>query len=313
MWHILNYVPGPGVRRSALPSLIENFNQTVKRPLELFAPTFISLKTEEGKVKKTEKPLLFHYIFVKGEENELKQLCMTREGFSFVMDRTSAGRHLTVSDSVMKEFMVIARYYGNKLPCYPLEGVNLEEGDRVQIASGPFAGLTGTYISRKGGKSGNILVAIDGSMAAVVYDVKADYVRVLDFSRDSRRAYDQLDAFVPRALAMTDGSSGDIDLISAASIFVRRMGLVKMDNPKLEAKLVALLYAAYKFLGDKEKAEESLKKFRELEPRVTNPWTRALCLILTGSKAEAKQVLQAMESKGKPSRLQGEIAKMLNK
>ena len=193
MWHLLNYIPPRGHSRSELPAIIRSFTS-----LELFAPTFVALSdSTSSQVKRVEKPLLYHYIFLRGSEADIKQLCLTRQGFSFVLDRDSR-RHITLSDEAVEQFRIIARYFSGKLPCYPLQDINLEEGDKVQIVTGPCAGLTGTYISRKGGRSGNILVAVDAALAAVVYDVRADYVRVLEFSRNSRRVYDQLDAYADK-------------------------------------------------------------------------------------------------------------------
>lgn len=282
MWYILNYIPGRGHRRDGLPAVIESVNKLLvsegRGVLELFAPTFVQLKEDGGHVHKTEKPLLFHYIFVNGGEREVKELCHKAEGFSLVFDRAGADRYLSLSDNEMEQFKIIAQFYAGKLPCYPLDGVSLEEGDRVQVASGPCAGLTGTYMSRKGGKSGNILVAVDGTMAAIVYDVKAEYVRVLEFARDSKRAYDQIDAYASKlAPLLREAKPPTIADISLASVFTHRLGIAKLHNPKLDAKLQILLYAAYCVLSDRQNAGETLRRFRELESNVTNAKTRALC------------------------------------
>lgn len=275
MWHLLNYIPPRGKSRSSLPALIASFD------VELFAPTFVSLTQPEGnKVKRAERPLLYHYIFLRGSENEIKRLCHTFEGFSFVLDRHTR-RHVTLSDEAVEQFRIIARFYSGKLPCFPLEEINLEEGDRVQIVTGPCAGLTGTYISRKGGRSGNILVAVDSTMAAIVYDIPAEYVRVLEFAHDSRRVYDQLDSYATKLLAVIapdDGPSRDAaEGVAAATVFVRRLGEVRISNPKLNAKLHILLYGAYCILGDRANALSAYDKYVSLASHVTNPKTIALC------------------------------------
>ena len=262
----MNFVPAPGQSRAGLASLASGWN------LEVFAPTFVELVTDQGQVKKREKPLLYHYIFVRGRDEDIKCFAQTNRGFSFVLDRAGSRRHLQVSDEALEQFRLIASFHAGKLPCYPLEGVNLEEGDKVQVVSGEFAGLTGTYMSRKGGKKGNILIAIDNGLAAIVYDIRADYVRVLEFSRDSRRVYDQLDAFSEKLMREQD----PLLLRSASAAFTTRLGAVKIPNPKINAKLQMLLYAAYRELADIPKAEEALRRYRELEGYVTNPKTREL-------------------------------------
>lgn len=271
MWYIMNYVPPSGKSRCGLMSLVESWG------LEVFAPTFVKLVSEEGHVKKSEKPLLYHYIFIRGNEESIKKFALSNTGFSFVLDRAGSSRYLHVSDEALEQFRIIAGYHAGKLPCYPLEGIDLQEGDKVQIVSGPCVGLTGVYMSRKGGKSGNILIAIDSGLAAVVYDVKAEYVRVLEFARDSKRVYDQLDAFASRLREAAGGEVDPLVMVSAAGSFTTRLGIVKLHNPKLEAKLQILLFAAYNILSDRVNARKSLERFRRLENHVTNPKTRAFC------------------------------------
>ena len=294
MWHLLNYIPPRGKSRAALKAVIDSFNASLPIPpphemraevqlrhIELFAPAFISLtETPSGKVSRTERPLLYHYIFLRGQESDIKRLCLTYEGFSFVLDRADRS-HITLSDESVEQFRILARYYAGKLPCYPLDGINLEEGDKVQIVTGPCAGLTGTYMSRKGGKSGNILVAVDTTMAAIVYDIPADYVRVLEFATNSRRVYDQLDAFAERLKSCLPGKGNTCPVLEfpvpSAVVFTRRLGHTRISNPKLDAKRWILLYAAYSILGDISAAAEALESFSRLSSHITNPKTRTLC------------------------------------
>lgn len=278
MWFLLNYVPPRGQRRDGLAALVNAFDPG----LDLFAPSFVSLVSENGHVRQSEKPLLYHYIFLRGSEELIKRFCLANEGFSFVMDRSRPGSHVSLSEEALEQFRIIARYYSGRLPCYPLEGISLEEGDRVQIVSGPCAGLTGTYISRKGGRSGNVLVAVDSATAAIVYDVRAEFVRVLEFARDSKRVYDQLDAFAARILALLESAGGKTELkpslrdIAAANVFATRLGEVKIPNPKLDAKLRILLFAAYSVLADTARASGALAGYEVLAHHITNPKTRSL-------------------------------------
>lgn len=308
MWYILNYIPPAGHRRSELPHLIRRYSDEI----EVFAPTFIQLITEDGKVKKTEKPLLYHYIFVKGDEKGIKRLCMEEEGFSFVIDRTGLGRHLSLSDEAVEQFRIIARYYAGKLPCYPLDGISLEEGDKVEIVNGPCAGLRGTYISRKGGRSGNILIALDSAMAAIVYDVKADFVKVLEFARDSRRVYDQLDAFTMRILPFFSSRPPVFTMrdVANANVFITRLESVKLHNPKLDAKLQLLLYAAFKLLSRETEAKDALMKFEKLSAHVTNNWTKILVALILGDREAAQEQYAGIEQ-GKLSALQKAIVEAI--
>lgn len=325
MWYILNYVPPRGMSRANLPRLVNRFSVSRQGSgLELFAPTFFTIETKEGKSpRQVERPLMYHYIFVRGDEALVKDLCATYDGFSFVLDHTGSGRHLTLPDETMEAFRIMARLHGNKLECYAPEDIDLQEGDKVQVMTGEFAGLTGTYLPRKGGRTGNIVVAVTQNMGAVVYDINADSVRVLEFAQTTRRPYDQMDAYIPRLLSLLQSPQP----LSSAIIFTRRFGSVRLGNPKVEAKLNMMLYASYHLIGDMKGAAAALKRYQELAAHITNVWTRALCHLILGllngdpeELAAARALISGTEgasvmtgAKGAPrlSALQSQIASLL--
>lgn len=92
---------------------------------------------------------------------------------------------MTVTPASLEAFRIIARLYEYKLPCFSVDNVTLEQGDEVEVMVGPLAGLTGTYISERC-VAGNILISVTQSLAAVAYDIRADYVRVIRFAKDSK-------------------------------------------------------------------------------------------------------------------------------
>lgn len=285
MYYILNYIPAYAGHRKTIVQTIQRVLRAGET-VDVFAPTFVEVVRHSGGVKRVERPLLFHYVFLKASEETAKRLCSDVEGFSFVIDRAGERRHLMISDKDVDAFRVIARLHGNKLPCFAIDDIQLEEGDKVEVVTGDFAGLTGTYMSRKGGKSGNILISVTQSVAAVVFDIRADYVRVLEFSKDSKRAYDQVDAFVPRLLDALEYHRGGHQLTpslsSPLSVFCIRFSAVRIPNRKLEAKTQALLTAAATLIGENRMAEKAYEKYKSMEGEITNPWTRALCDAVVG-------------------------------
>ena len=298
-WFVLNYVPEPGRRRSALPSLLNRYVEATGDSLRLFAPTFVAVENRDGKVLKREKPLLYHYVFIHGSEEAVRKLPRAFDGLSLILDHAGSGRYLQIPDDTLEQFRTIARQYAGALPCYPLEGINLEEGDKVQIVSGPCAGLTGTYLSRKGAKSGNILVAVSQSMAVMVFDIKADYVRVLEFADGTRRPYDQMDAYLPRLLSLFREKARsdqplDPETLAPAIVFARRMGSVTLPNPKADARLQLLLHATYRLLGDTDAAADALRRYHALEGHVTNPWMQALAHWLLDRPDQARTLLATL-------------------
>lgn len=123
----------------------------------------------------------------------------------------------------MRCFQIIAKAYENRLPYYSLQDIDLESGDLVEVVNGDFPGLVGTYIPRPKSKSGNIVLRVDQNLGTVAYDIKVSDVRVIEFARDSKRAYDQIDAFVPRLLkalrAQHDGDRMSGALVAQLSVF----------------------------------------------------------------------------------------------
>lgn len=303
MYYVLNYISSAPGRRKSVEQIVENFFGADNAP-EVFAPTFVELVRRDKDVKPVERPLLFHYIFIKASEEDAYRLCTALNGFSFVIDHTGHRRHLMVDDSTVEAFRIIARLHGNRLPCYAVDSITLEEGDRVEIVDGPFAGLIGTYVSRKGGKQGNILISVTQKLAAVVYDIKADYVRVLEFARDSKRAYDQIDAFVPRLLKAIEmhrqGKPLTPKIASPLALFCRRFEVTKLSNPKLDAKLQGLLSAAATLIGDTPLARSAMERYLRLRHEITNPWTQLLVDLslaeVTGNVTACRQLVARLRS-----------------
>lgn len=283
-WYILQHLQSQAAsEKYKADVVIERFNRTEGCDLELFAPTMTRMTNREGKFVKYTVPLTFHYVFVRGTADDVKKLC--RGGrFAFLLNRGSEERYATLTDSQMDKFRLMAMAYGNNLPFFSLEDIDLEEGDLVEIVEGAFPGLVGRYMPKTKGRTGDIVLAVAQNLGTMVYDVPAKYVRVLEFSTKSRRSYDQIDAFVPRVFKALRYYSDrqllpDKDKVDLA-IFCRRMHSVKVDNPKVAAKLYALLACANTILGDTEAAAECRQRLEARMGKVTAPAMLALISLL---------------------------------
>ena len=278
-WFVLNYIPSIVARHETAEAVVGRFNKVNDEELELFAPTFVKMVETGGKLKRIETPLMFHYVFVRGSLGCVKDLCSQTNGFSFVLSHLDSPRYLSITDQSMEAFKTVARYYANQIPCFSTEEIDLEEGDYVEVVQGAFSGLKGRYISKKRGRSGNLLIAVTQDLAATVYAVKADYLRVLEFAKNSKRAYDQVEAFIPRLFAAMrvyrSGGKLDAGLIAPLVVFCRRFDSVKFDNAKI--------------LGDADGFRKAQASFEKLAVNLTNRWTKALaalCLPVMSCDAE---------------------------
>lgn len=286
-WFILNHFEAlPAPRRQTAQTCIDRFNSAGGCQLELFAPTFVKAVNINGRQIKREQPLTFHYVFVRGTLDEIKRLCSLSNGFSFVLNRSSEERYATVDDKRMDDFKAIARAYSNSLPFFALDDIDLEAGDKVEIVEGSFPGLVGYYMPKAKSSSGDIILSVTQNLGTVVYDVKAKYVRVLEFSKKSRRSYDQIDAFIPRLLQALRHYNEGVALSdkekSGIALFARRMSVVKIENHKLDAKLQAILIAANHLLGDSAAEAEARRRHSRHSDAITSTWTKALVDLILG-------------------------------
>lgn len=270
-------------RKDSAQHSVDRFNNPDEK-VELFAPTIRMMDVVDGKMTTREKPLAFHYVFVKGEFQNVKSLCGMQNGFSFLLNPGSGQRYGIVSERAMTDFKRIAHAYQNSLPFYNLEDIDLEEGDEVEVVDGEFAGLRGIFIPKEKSTAGNIVIAVSQNLGTVVWNVTAKYIRVLKFAKNTKRQYDQIESFVPklyRALRHYHAAEPlSAREVTALSTFCRRMEVVRLDNNKLEAKLLALMACALEILGEKERREEFIRRFEKKRTAITNDWTDSLVLLL---------------------------------
>ena len=189
----------------------------------------------------------------------------------------SSARYVTVSDADIQAFSIIARAYSNRLPYYNPADIDLLDGDEVEVVSGPFTGLKGTFITRRGTQNGNIVVAATSQIGSIAYDIQADTIRIIRFAKDSRRAYDQIDAFIPRLLDALEAYRADRPLSPAQAaslhVFTRRFAVTEIPGAKLDAKLQALLTVAHEILGNPQESAAARARYEKRLPYVTNPRT----------------------------------------
>ena len=277
-WFVLNHI-APSPRHTAQKA-VDRYNSAAGTRLELFAPTYVVPETRNGQTHLRTANLTFHYVFVRGELPDVKALCGQDNGFSLLINRGSDERYATVSDRDMANFRNIARAYHNSLPYYPLQDIDLDDGDLVEVVNGDFPGLVGRFMPKAKSKSGDIVLSIFKGVGTVAFNIKNTDVRVLEFSSHATRANDQIDAFVPHLLQAMRlfhaGQNLPQPLLAKLSIFASRMAVVKVNNRKLNAKLQALLYGTNHILGDMAAADAARARYRELSTSVTNPWTVAL-------------------------------------
>jgi len=285
-WFVLNFFRQSFSKSESAQVVVDKFNTNNNWCIELYAPKIIFMEVVDDKIISKEKPLTYHYVFVKGTFCDVKKLCTMPNGFSFLLNASSENRYGIVSDAAMAGFMQIARSYECRLPFYNIEDIDLEKGDYVEVVGGKYSGLKGIFIPKAKSTKGKIVIAATGSLGSIAWDVETRYIRVIQFSRETKRPYDIIDSFIPKLFkAMREyKTTGHLSSrnIGSLSIFCQRMGVVKLEDNKLKAKLSAILMCAQLLLGDHTGYMDSKETFGKYRKLITNKWTTALVSLLVG-------------------------------
>ena len=90
-----------------------------------------------------------------------------------------------------------------------------------------------------------------------------------------KRPYDLIEAFTPKIYEALRTFHSGVALsekeIASLSVFCRRMEAAKLDNHKLDAKLSAMLLAAFTILGDRAAAEKASARFQKISAHSHQP------------------------------------------
>lgn len=281
-WHVLNFIKKLG--RPSAQQEIDLFNKD-GHSLQLYAPIIRPAHLVNGKIVYRDRLLTYNYIFVKGTQDDVKKLCARDgNGMSLLLNRGSSNRYATLTDDEMENFKIIARVHTNTIPFFNIEDIDLQEGDKVEVVSGEYKGLKGIFMPKARSNKGNLVIAATAGLGAVLWDIEAKYIRILEFAPFTRRQYDLVDSFIPKLFPILRKFHADERLTdkekSLLTIFNQRMGTVVPDNHKLEAKLLATLMCVQTIIGDRAGYKSSSARYEKRKYAVTNPWTIALISLL---------------------------------
>lgn len=248
MWFVLNYIPiSLASSRKSAQEWVDQYNYVNKTNLILFNPSFFVATERKGRKELVRKPLIYHYVFLNGDPQTVKDFCGKRFGFSFVITNTGNGKkeHATISDKNMEQFRKIALLYSNSLPFYPLDNVHLEDGDLVRVVEGPFAGLEGYFFPKAKSAYGRVVLRITPNIGTAVFDVSTKYIQILQFSQNSKAKYHIVERYLPKFNAIKEKTQRGEPLlegdIAELALFIRRMELARFDQPAAQQRLTDLL------------------------------------------------------------------------
>ena len=167
-WYIL--VLPVGHRGDPARALRMEASRSVKRDeamLEYFAPKYIEVKRKGGEFVRTERPLLYNYVFIRSTEAEIyRRQRSTLHAYSFLPRVHSGGEshYPYLSDAEMRNLRWVAEAYRGELPVYVPESGRLVKGDRVRITEGEFKGVEAVVAVQPGAGHKDVVVCIEGCL-----------------------------------------------------------------------------------------------------------------------------------------------------
>ncbi len=252
---------------------------------EYFAPRYVEVRTVKGKLVRTERPLLYNYVFLRQSESEIYRLKKQLPQYNFLPRvRNEQGSHYPyISDEAMKNLRWIAKAYSNVIPAYVPAPDKLVKGDRIRITSGQFAGAEASVIVQPGVGQKEVIVSIDDWMWVPLFHVNAGQYELISLNENGKHVYTHLDNdkyFEGLHAAIERFHTGNLteEDRSLATEAIKKYGNLTMDSHVLRCKLLAILLPAYAILGDETAYNEMLAVAQTLLPLVKAEQSRALLL-----------------------------------
>lgn len=254
-------------------------------PVEFFMPTCVEMSTLFGRPRMRRRKLLGNYIFMR---DTIKNILEAKQVVKSIWllphpDHKSEGHEfMIISDYEMDMFKAIVSAYANELPCYPIDMVDLEVGDKVEIVGGDFDGVRGTLQCSQGRNGGKVLMAIGDLFIIATPDIQPQYIRIIEFGKGNRHPYRQFEAHLPRAIQALHhlydyGSEGGLttDDLVKMTIFTRRYEALKPATVNIASQHATLMLMSTVALADATKSRLWLTRCRELLPMVKSDTQRA--------------------------------------
>lgn len=224
-----------------------------------FYPTnFVLVGKEHEKKKNVERPVVLNLVFLYGVASELERFCELHPYLSLtrahktLFDVDRKGLYLVVPDREMEMFQRTVGAYERDVPFINPKEVDLEEGDRVRILDGLFAGVEGTLITQRGKDGGRVLVRISDLVAVPTLEIEPEYIEVLSFAPSNLHAYKKFDAFEKRLDTAVEEVRKHHRITdeqqSAMVVFIRRFTNLQTITRNMKVKHNVFLMMAHKLL-----------------------------------------------------------------
>lgn len=242
-----------------------------------FLPLNKQVVRRAGKDVVVEKPLLFAYVFMSGDEPDVIRFADAHEGITLLREQHSEVQpapYLRVPEVQMQGFIHAVEMYGDKIPVVSPTPSMLAKGDKVKILSENFYGVEGILEAKQGKDGGRVIIRIDNYLAVPTIEIEAQYIEVLEFAKQGKHLYKKLDSFEPRLKQALDkhiwGEPQPIPLHDHLQVFTRRYAHLKVESPNARARFLSMLMLAYALLERRDEAIATFRLLSDLRPSLVS-------------------------------------------
>lgn len=257
-----------------------------EKTFEFFAPSYVEVAEKNGTIVRTNRPLLYNYVFIHASETEIFALKQYIPQYNFLPkirdDREEYYPY--VADKEMENLKWVFSAYGYEIPVLTPGPERLAKGDRVRIIDGKFKGVEATVVARSGAGCKNIVVCIENCMYVPLIAVKPGQYEVIELNGDNGHIYarmnnDRIFTKLHEAiLRLHDGEITDKDRGLAKETLLQ-FGNLMFESVALRCKLYAMLLQAYAILGHSENFNALLTTIRNFLPLINSEYAKALLLV----------------------------------
>lgn len=291
-WYVLvlptsrkGYYQGNPAR--ALQLELERRTRNEEPLFEYFAPSYVEVRKQHGELIRTNRPLLYNYVFVRASETEIYRMKRYLPQYNF-LPRVRDGRHEYypyLTDEAMANLKWVSASYSDVLPVYTPGPDRLMKGDRIRITTGQFKGVEASVIIQPGSGRKEVMVCVENCMYVPLLSVEPGAYEVIALNTDNRHVYtrlngERLPAGLHEALQRYHSPEGVTDADRAlASEVLQQYAHLQFDSDVMRCKLYSMLLPAYAISGDRASFEQLLGTIRSILPLVHAEQSRALLLV----------------------------------
>ena len=167
---------------------------------DFFVPTEIkNIHTEQG-VRKYRGLIVGSYVFIRGVRHDIaflkndSQAIQADLRFVKLDHRPGSNAYAIVPDHEMTSFRIaVEAMQGQRIEYFTPTKTQLETGDYIRVIGGPFEGVEGTLISKKGHEGGRVIISCSNLLAFKTLEIEPHNIQLLSLATGQSRSYKKID------------------------------------------------------------------------------------------------------------------------